>query len=268
MIWLIVAGCLWGISTLGLTAQASFKNAASGLQAAVGGTIRESNGVPSNTDNSDSRFTTAGNVPWTSYAIISFGLLAITLMLVRAKKGNNYEQAQHALLSMLQSRRVLVNQGANPRLVEKRERIYQLLLHELSSRQELAVNCRSVMSNSPTSILPSDSVGDVQRMMAANKIRHLLVRDPVGRLIGIISDRDLKKTGQMANEIMTRKPFTVQASADIEEAINTMLFKNISSVPVMEGDEVVGVISMSDLVLTLQCFITLVHDVFSKPTNA
>lgn len=106
------------------------------------------------------------------------------------------------------------------------------------------------------SIQPDASVYDALTLMADKGVGALLVLD--GRkLIGIISERDYARKvilrGKSSLEtpvrdIMTSKVICVRPEQTIEECMALMTDKHIRHLPVVVGDEVVGVISIGDLV--------------------
>jgi len=91
-------------------------------------------------------------------------------------------------------------------------------------------------------------------------VRHNIRQLPVvakGRLIGIITDRDLRATRPAqatVGDIMTRDPLTVSPSASVDEAARQLRSRKIGAVPVLEGTKLVGILSASDI---LDAFIDL-----------
>jgi CBS domain-containing protein len=77
-----------------------------------------------------------------------------------------------------------------------------------------------------------------------------------GDLVGILSERDLVQriiagggdadTTKVA-DIMTRDPITVQASNTLSDALDELRDRKFRHLPVMEGDTLVGMISVRDL---------------------
>ncbi len=106
------------------------------------------------------------------------------------------------------------------------------------------------------SVGPDTMIYDALKLMAEKEIGALLVLDG-GKLVGIMSERDyarkviLKGKSSLetpVREIMTPKVFFVRPQQSVEECMALMTDKHIRHLPVMDGDKVVGVISIGDLV--------------------
>jgi CBS domain-containing protein len=88
--------------------------------------------------------------------------------------------------------------------------------------------------------------------MRLGAFRHLPVVDERGRLIGIVSDRDiLRALGRpretTIGEIMTREPVTVRSEAPAHLAAKIMLDRTISSLPVVNDEgRMVGLVTQTD----------------------
>jgi CBS domain-containing protein len=81
-----------------------------------------------------------------------------------------------------------------------------------------------------------------------------------GKLVGIFSERDYaRKMAQkdecsmntLVSELMTSKVFYVNLDCSIEDCMALMTERHIRHLPVLEGDEMVGMISIGDLVKTI-----------------
>jgi CBS domain-containing membrane protein len=109
-------------------------------------------------------------------------------------------------------------------------------------------------------------VSDADALMDSARVRHLPVLDDAGALAGILSRRDvyrsaLRRTfgyGEKAldqilgnlvvKELMTNRVETAAPDDALEDAARRMLEKRISSLVVVEGERVVGMLTESDFV--------------------
>ncbi len=120
------------------------------------------------------------------------------------------------------------------------------------------------MSHPVITVPPSMPIVDALNLMKREHIR----RAPVvqeGKLVGIVSEKDLLNASPSSatslsvwelnyllskvtvKEIMTTKVLTVDESTPIEEAARIMADNKIGALPVMRGDELVGIITETDL---------------------
>jgi CBS domain-containing protein len=106
---------------------------------------------------------------------------------------------------------------------------------------------------------PEASVYDALLLLAEKNVGALLVLED-GELAGIVSERDyarkvvLQGKASMqtpVREIMTAELFTVDPQSTVEEAMALMSEKRIRHLPVVEGGDLVGLISIGDLVKSI-----------------
>ena len=106
------------------------------------------------------------------------------------------------------------------------------------------------------SVRTTDPVENVLKIMRDFRVRAVLVIDD-NELKGIVSQGDcaikvllpnLNPTQVLVSKIMTPNPLTVSLSNLLEECMAIMVHKHIRHLPVMEKNQVVGVISVGDLV--------------------
>ena len=106
------------------------------------------------------------------------------------------------------------------------------------------------------SLNPSDSVLDAVRMMAEREVGALLVMEGA-RLVGIVSERDYARKvilkGRSSeetrvSEIMTANVLYVHPDETVDDCMALMTEKRIRHLPIVENDQVVGVLSLGDLV--------------------
>jgi acetoin utilization protein AcuB len=124
---------------------------------------------------------------------------------------------------------------------------------------------RDQMTPNPIYGHPTTPVAEAQTLMQENKIRHLPILDDDKKLVGLITQRSLMQAVPddlsqfspfvvnyvlaklQAQNIMVRDVITTDPDTTIEGAARVMADEKIGCLPVMEGDELVGIISDSDL---------------------
>ena len=106
------------------------------------------------------------------------------------------------------------------------------------------------------SVLPQTRVIDALKVMADKNIGSVLVMEE-NKYFGLMTERDYSRkivlkerssTDTRVNEIMSEQVPTVSPSDTIDECMNLMSDKNIRYLPVMEAGNVVGIVSISDVV--------------------
>ena len=106
------------------------------------------------------------------------------------------------------------------------------------------------------SIAPGASVLDAVRLMAERHIGALLVIEE-GRLEGIVSERDYARkvvlngrasTTTAVREIMSAPVVTIGPDQTVDDAMRLMTSRRIRHLPVVQGRDLLGVVSIGDLV--------------------
>ena len=104
-------------------------------------------------------------------------------------------------------------------------------------------------------IKPDDSVFDALKLLADHEIGALMVMEH-GKLVGIISERDYTRKIALqgknsretkVREIMTKNVLVVSPKTRTRECMALMSEKKIRHLPVMDGNTVVGMVSIRDL---------------------
>ncbi|MCA2981299.1 MAG: CBS domain-containing protein [Myxococcaceae bacterium] len=116
-----------------------------------------------------------------------------------------------------------------------------------------------VMTRNVTCIAPDVSLDRAWSLMGRLAVRHLPVVF-AGRLVGVVSDRDLLRRGIVVEggalafpplavgEAMTPHPVSCQASVTVATVASLMLEHRIDSVPIVTArDELVGLVTSTDL---------------------
>ena len=112
------------------------------------------------------------------------------------------------------------------------------------------------------------SFDDAVRLMKDRHFRHCIVVDMLGKIGGVISDRDILRAMAMSrdsrskslNQIMTRNPITVKRETSILDAVSKIISKKINCLPVVEDDGTVcGIVTSTDLLKSYQQVLEMVH---------
>lgn len=124
---------------------------------------------------------------------------------------------------------------------------------------------RERMTHNPITIREDTSLYDALKVMRDNKVRRLPVLNKEGKLVGIVSEKDLLYASPSpatslsvweinyltskitVRELMTKNVITICEDCPLEEAARIMVDNKIGGLPVMRGDQLVGIITETDL---------------------
>lgn len=114
---------------------------------------------------------------------------------------------------------------------------------------------KDAMTVNVATVTPSNTVAEAAEIMTEEGIGSLvIVRE--NKPIGIITERDLlekvvssdiKPSEIKVNEIMSKPLITVTPKTDILDAIRKMVKNNVRRLPVVEKDEIVGILTAQDV---------------------
>jgi len=116
-----------------------------------------------------------------------------------------------------------------------------------------------VKGNEICSIEPDSTVFDAIKLMAEKGIGAILVMD-AGKIVGIMSERDYARKvilkgklsqNTLVKDIMTTRVIHTNPNQSIEECMILMTEKHIRHLPVMDGEQLVGIVSIGDLVKSI-----------------
>ena len=109
------------------------------------------------------------------------------------------------------------------------------------------------------SVHPDATVFDALRLMAEKEIGALVVIDE-GRIVGVVSERDYARKIILAgkaskdtpvSEIMSRAVLHALPQQTVGDCMALMTDKKIRHLPVLDGDQIIGILSIGDLVKTI-----------------
>ena len=121
------------------------------------------------------------------------------------------------------------------------------------------------MTKDPITVTPDTSVDKALQLMRRERVRRFPVVDKHGKLVGMVSEKDLLYASpspattlsiyEMAyllskitvREVMATDVITVGEDVPLEEAARVMADNKIGSLPVVRGDQLVGIITETDM---------------------
>lgn len=143
---------------------------------------------------------------------------------------------------------------------------------------------RDIMTKDPITVARDLSVTDAARIMVENRIGALPVLEG-DTLVGLVTEGDLimrdvkvefptylhlldgfimyppatarfeselkKAVGATVEDVMTADPVTIQADTLVGDVATTMVERDVSRIPVLDGERLVGIVSKSDIVRSL-----------------
>ena len=143
---------------------------------------------------------------------------------------------------------------------------------------------KDIMTKEIISVSPETEIANAAKILLEKRINGMPVIDAFGRLVGIICqsdlvaqqkgipipsvftllesyipltsikrlDKEMKKIAALTvKEAMTPDPVTVSLETDIEEVAKLMVDKKYHTLPVVEGDKIVGIVGKEDVLKTL-----------------
>jgi len=136
-------------------------------------------------------------------------------------------------------------------------------------RIETGLKVRDVMTREVRTVNRNDRLSVAEELMKLGGFRHVVVVDDSGAVVGVVSGRDIFHgalawslgLGQTAHEkslaaypvkqVMATDVVTVAPDADLREAATLMTQKKVGCVPVVDGKELVGILTEGDFLAIL-----------------
>lgn len=125
------------------------------------------------------------------------------------------------------------------------------------------------MTRNPITVTEDTNIDDALHLMRERKVRRLPVLDHAGKMVGIVSDRDLLHASPSpatslsvyelhyllskltVKRVMSSPVITVSPDTPLEEAARIMADNKIGGLPVTEAGKLVGIITETDIFKTL-----------------
>ena len=117
---------------------------------------------------------------------------------------------------------------------------------------------RECLHKAPVTVPPQCTIEEAARLMGTHGVGSLLVVSG-DQVLGIVTDRDIAVRGigtgrsvsAKVSEVMTEHPVSIQGSADIFEAFQILKSAGFRRLPVLEEDDLAGIITVDDLLVAL-----------------
>lgn len=108
---------------------------------------------------------------------------------------------------------------------------------------------RDIMTREIVTVSPDTSVKELAKVLIHNQISGAPVVGNKGEILGIVSEADIvAKPGKQIKEIMSTKVITVGEETSVEEIASLMTLHGVKRLPVMRGEELIGIISRADII--------------------
>ncbi len=124
---------------------------------------------------------------------------------------------------------------------------------------------RDRMTPNPIVVKTDTTIKDALDLIRGHRFHHLPVVDEAGKLVGITTEKDMVYAAPSSavslsvfevdyllsrmsvGQVMKREPLTVSPGLPLEEAARVMLDRHVRCLPVVEGDQLIGIISDTDM---------------------
>jgi CBS domain-containing protein len=106
-------------------------------------------------------------------------------------------------------------------------------------------------------IAPAASLAEAAKLLSTHRIGAVIVTGPDARVIGVLSERDIVRAladrgaaalDQRVEQAMTRRVVTIGEADTVGDIMERMTTGKFRHIPVVEGDRLVGVVSIGDVV--------------------
>lgn len=121
------------------------------------------------------------------------------------------------------------------------------------------------MNRSVETLSPTQTLREVLELLRTHRIRHLPVVDGNSRLVGIVSDRDVKRATPSLHsgvdrksyervleettvaQFMTREPTAIAPDTSLKKVVRILVDSKVGALPVVDGGRLLGIVTDIDL---------------------
>ena len=121
---------------------------------------------------------------------------------------------------------------------------------------------QDVMIRNVLTVAPDATIVEAAERMTQKNVSCILVTDPAGQLLGIVSERDILKkvvaqqhsNNPMVAEVMTSPVISASPSLSIFEASRMMESRNIKRLPIVQEGKLLGIVTLTNLTQALASY--------------
>ena len=163
-------------------------------------------------------------------------------------------------LGIVQERVYVMSWGIAPLMFRN---IILLITTSIVKHSSLSVMCMHTLKDSMKRdiviVSPDDSVKKAADMMASKGIGCVISVEG-NKPLGIITERDIVRKvvhkernpdKTLVRDVMSRKIISLDSGRSIQEAVDTLEKKRIKKLPIIEHDKLIGIVTMTDLLISL-----------------
>jgi len=125
----------------------------------------------------------------------------------------------------------------------------------------MAKSARDIMTGDAECVQETDSILDAAKALADRDVGAMPICGEDNRLKGMLTDRDIvvkvlaqgkDPSSTKVSELAEGKPVTIGADDSIDEALKTMSDHKVRRLPVIDGHDLIGIISQADIARNLE----------------
>jgi CBS domain-containing protein len=108
---------------------------------------------------------------------------------------------------------------------------------------------RDIMTRDVITVTPAMTIKQLANALIKNQVSGAPVADKKSKIVGIVSEADIvAKKGKDVKSIMSKKIVSIEEETPVEQIAQLMMTHHVKRVPVMRGDQLVGIVSRADIV--------------------
>lgn len=248
IVGLIALASITALQTLGTSTNQSFEGVAVTLATAQTDSVSESSTNPS--------IDSAGSGQ-RDITMVIFAAIAICISYGGTQYIRHIREREKELSKKEEETAKLQKQSlALQKILSKRNSIFQQVDEDIASIVRGHALVGTYMSTNLVSIEPHVDKMEALARMQKQGFRRFMVKHANGDMAGVVSKQDiLSQGGQTVRDVMTSEPKITTPDTEIYSALSILLENRISCLPVVEEGKLVGLLSVSDILMVLQCIL-------------